>query len=186
MRTEHDHGDNGDNGDHDRHDGSDRGGELHPIHEGRASHLLYQSQEHRDEHLQSGMERGMNETYDRLDERIRAGYLELAPDFARFFVMGTHDDARGIQLTMAVQPQRSRAIQMLASTLMLISVLNSVLLAAIAALLALQLGAGTLGALGAGALGFIVGMATQTWYATRQIAGGARASRPMFPTPPEG
>jgi uncharacterized protein YndB with AHSA1/START domain len=34
------------------------------------SHLLYQSQEHRDGHLQSGMEWGMNETYQRLDELL--------------------------------------------------------------------------------------------------------------------
>jgi uncharacterized protein YndB with AHSA1/START domain len=39
------------------------------------SRMLYQSQEHRDGHLQSGMEAGMNETYERLDEllAIRAG-----------------------------------------------------------------------------------------------------------------
>lgn len=34
------------------------------------SHLLYQSREHRDGHLQSGMEGGMNETYQRLDELL--------------------------------------------------------------------------------------------------------------------
>jgi len=32
------------------------------------AHLRYQSREHRDGHLQSGMEPGMNETYQRLDE----------------------------------------------------------------------------------------------------------------------
>lgn len=31
------------------------------------SRMVYQSQEHRDGHLQSGMEGGMNETYERLD-----------------------------------------------------------------------------------------------------------------------
>ena len=34
------------------------------------SHLQYQKQEHRDGHLQSGMEVGMNETYQRLDELL--------------------------------------------------------------------------------------------------------------------
>lgn len=34
------------------------------------SRLLYQSKEHRDGHLQSGMEWGMNETYQRLDELL--------------------------------------------------------------------------------------------------------------------
>ncbi|MGH2711054.1 MAG: SRPBCC family protein [Actinomycetota bacterium] len=35
------------------------------------SHLQYQSMEHRDGHIQSGMERGMNETFDRLDEHLQ-------------------------------------------------------------------------------------------------------------------
>src|SRR6266852_6590540 len=36
--------------------------------------------------------------------RIRAAYLELAPDLARFFVMSAHDDPHGIGITMGVQP----------------------------------------------------------------------------------
>jgi uncharacterized protein YndB with AHSA1/START domain len=35
------------------------------------SHLLYQSVEDRDGHLQSGMEPGMNETFDRLSEHLQ-------------------------------------------------------------------------------------------------------------------
>ena len=34
-------------------------------------HLLYQSQADRDGHVGAGMERGMNETYDRLDEHLQ-------------------------------------------------------------------------------------------------------------------
>ena len=34
------------------------------------SHLVYQKKEHRDGHIMSGMEHGMNETYDRLDELL--------------------------------------------------------------------------------------------------------------------
>jgi uncharacterized protein YndB with AHSA1/START domain len=33
-------------------------------------HILYQSKEHRDGHVMSGMERGMQETFDRLDELL--------------------------------------------------------------------------------------------------------------------
>src|SRR5688500_6591166 len=33
--------------------------------------------------------------------RIRAGYLEIAPDLDRYFVMGSTDDERGFQLTQA-------------------------------------------------------------------------------------
>jgi uncharacterized protein YndB with AHSA1/START domain len=35
------------------------------------SHLLYKSVEDRDGHLQSGMEPGMNETFDRLNELLQ-------------------------------------------------------------------------------------------------------------------
>ena len=34
------------------------------------SHLVYQNNEHREGHIASGMERGMNETFDRLDEYL--------------------------------------------------------------------------------------------------------------------
>lgn len=36
------------------------------------SRMIYQSKDHRDGHLQSGMEGGMNETYERLDEVLEA------------------------------------------------------------------------------------------------------------------
>ncbi len=75
--------------------------------------------------------------------RIRAGYLELAPDVERYFVMGTTDDERGFQLTQAMVPGTPMIVQMLASSPMLISVLNSVLAGAIVALAVLQLGGGT-------------------------------------------
>ena len=41
--------------------------------------------------------------------RIRAAYLELAPDLERYFVMSAHDDLRGIGVTMGVQPGGGRA-----------------------------------------------------------------------------
>src|SRR5256714_14937411 len=34
--------------------------------------------------------------------RIRAAYLELAPDLQRYFVMSGHDDLRGVGITMGV------------------------------------------------------------------------------------
>lgn len=115
--------------------------------------------------------------------RIRAAYLELAPDVERFLVMGFHDDWRGIDVTMAVEPGHSMPIRMIASGPMLISVINAVLLAAIASLAAVQLGVSGLPALGAGVVGFVLGMAAQLWYARRAIAKGVRDYEPMFPAP---
>ncbi|MDQ6683469.1 MAG: hypothetical protein M3Y88_09400, partial [Chloroflexota bacterium] len=44
--------------------------------------------------------------------RIRAAYLEIAPDLDRYFVMGSTDDERGMQLTMAIQPRTPLLVQM--------------------------------------------------------------------------
>lgn len=116
--------------------------------------------------------------------RIRAGYLEIAPDLDRYFVMGSTDDERGFQLTQAMMPGTPMIVQMLASSPMLISVLNSVLAGAIVALAVLQLGGGTLPAIGAAIVAFIVAMAAFLSYARRQISGVRRAFVPLFPTRP--
>ena len=114
--------------------------------------------------------------------RIRAEYLEIAPDLERFFVMGTTDDERGLNLTMAFQPRTSIVAQMLASSPMLISVLDSVLVGAIIALLALQLAVATALAVALGALGFVVAMVAFNAYARREITGARSELTPMFPT----
>lgn len=112
----------------------------------------------------------------------RAGYLEVAPDLERFFVMGTTDDERGMSLTMAVQPGTSVFAQMLASSPMLLSVLNSVLAGTIVALLALQLAAVSAVAVGLGAAGFIVTMVGFSADAGREIGRSRSELTPMFPT----
>jgi hypothetical protein len=114
--------------------------------------------------------------------RIRAGYLELAPDLDRYFVMGSTDDERGFQLTQAMVPGTPMIVQMLASSPMLISVLNSVLIGAIVALLILQVGGGTVIAVVASVIAFIAGMASFLMYAGRQITGVRAEFEPRFPT----
>jgi hypothetical protein len=114
--------------------------------------------------------------------RIRAGYLELDPDLDRYFVMGTTDDERGFQLTQATMPGTPLIVQMLASSPMLISVLNSVLVGAIAALAMLQLDGGTLAALGAAVIGFAMSMLAFLQYARRQIAAARSSFVPRFAT----
>jgi hypothetical protein len=115
--------------------------------------------------------------------RIRAAYLELAPDVERFLVMGFHDDWRGIDITMAVERGHSLPVRMLASGPMLVSVINAVLLATTGSLLSVQLGAVGLPVLAIGALSFVAGLAAQVWYATRAIAKGVADYEPMFPGP---
>ncbi len=113
--------------------------------------------------------------------RIRAAYMELAPDLGRYFVMGTTDDERGLGLTFAVEPHTPMAVQMLASTPMLVTTLNAIIVAAIGSLLMLQLGAGIAVALIIGALGFLLTQAFFLWYASRAITRARRAFQPMFP-----
>lgn len=114
--------------------------------------------------------------------RIRAAYMEIAPELERYFVMGTTDDARGLSLTFAVQPRTPIFVQMFASTPMLITVVDSILFASIIALLLLQLGASTVAALIGGTIGFILSMTGFLWYARRQIASARAEHTVLFPT----
>jgi len=114
--------------------------------------------------------------------RIRAAYMELAPDLERYFVMGTTDDQRGIEMTMALRPGQSFAAFMLAATPFLVAVLNAVLVAAIAALMAVQLGGSTALALAIGVSGFVLGMLVYAWYTNRLLRGLIRDYRPKFPS----
>ena len=113
--------------------------------------------------------------------RIRAGYMELAPELKRHFVMGTTDDFVGVNETMGLQPQTSIVVQMVASTPLLVTVINAVLVASIVALLVLQAGGTTILALAFGALGFVATLAVFTWYANRDIKRAIAMNPPLFP-----
>src|SRR5438128_6824825 len=118
--------------------------------------------------------------------RIRAAYLELAPDLERFFVMSAHDDFRGIGVTMGVQPGGGRAfwlVQMLAGTPTVVSVLNSVLAGAIAAIAALRIGGGPSRILLAGAVAFLIVLVAHWVYTRQGIAKLQAGLHPMFPSP---
>lgn len=116
--------------------------------------------------------------------RIRAAYLEIAPELAPYFVMGVHDDARGIGVTMAVPPGTAQMVHLIAGTPTLVMVLNAILAAGIVATAAFRL-AGTEGPATivlAVAVAVIV-LAAEMSSARRNIARSQRALEPMFPTP---
>lgn len=117
--------------------------------------------------------------------RIRAAYLELAPDLERYFVMSAHDDIRGIGITMAARlgGDKIPLVYMLAAAPMVVSVLNSVIAGTIAAIAALRMGAATSTALIIGATGFCVAIALQVWYGRGNIAKAQAGYRPLFPSP---
>jgi len=117
--------------------------------------------------------------------RIRAAYLEIAPDLAPYFVMGVHDDPAGIGITMAVPPGTPAIVHLIAGTPTLVMVLNGIVSGAIAAVVVLRAtGAGGNVAL---AIALVVTMAVigfQLMVARRNIQRLQSLVRPMFPTPP--
>lgn len=115
--------------------------------------------------------------------RIRAAYLEIAPDLRRYFVMSGHDDPRGISITMAIPPGGNGPLHFLASTPVVVVVLNSLVAAVIVALIALRMGAVAPAILGVGVVAFVLAVGAQTWYARASIARAQEGYQPLFPGP---
>ena len=118
--------------------------------------------------------------------RIRAAYLELAPDVERYFVMSAHDDPRGIGVTMGVPPGGGVffwLLQILSGTGTVVMILNAVLTGVIVALVALRTDGTAPAILGTGALGFAVALLLQGLYVQRSISKVQAGLRPRFPTP---
>lgn len=117
--------------------------------------------------------------------RIRAAYLELAPDLERYFVMSAHDDLRGVGVTMGVQPGGTLFWigQIVGGTPTVIMILNAVLAGAIAAIAALRIEAAPSTTLIVGVVTFLTAVAAQGWYASKSIARAQAEHRPLFPTP---
>jgi hypothetical protein len=116
--------------------------------------------------------------------RIRAAYLEIAPELEPYFVMGIHDDPRGIGITMALPPGTATPIFIISATPFLIMVLNSVVAGAIMALLAVRLlHADAVGTVIAAVVGASLVQALEVAMATRNIRRAQNGVQPMFPTP---
>ena len=118
--------------------------------------------------------------------RIRAAYLELAPDLERYFVMSAHDDQRGIGITMGVQPGVGRLFwlaQIIAGTPTVVMMLNAVLAGVIAAIAVVRIGAAPGTALLVGGVGFVIAAAAHSVYSRQTIGKAIGAHRPLFPSP---
>jgi hypothetical protein len=116
--------------------------------------------------------------------RIRAGYLEIAPDLRPYFVMGVHDDAQGIGITMAVPPGTRAATHVIAATPFLVTVLNSVISGAIVAtaLVALVRPTALVVVIAALVTAAVV-LYWQQKIAVSRVQQGQVSVRAMFPTP---
>ncbi|MDP9319820.1 MAG: hypothetical protein M3P16_01835 [Chloroflexota bacterium] len=116
--------------------------------------------------------------------RIRAAYLELAPDLERFFVMSAHDDPRGVGISMGVPYGGGLPlVHLIAATPMVVATLNCVVAGTIAAVAALRSGAVGPAALPIGALGFVLALVGHMIYARSNIKRVQGGYHPLFPTP---
>ena len=116
--------------------------------------------------------------------RIRAAYLEIAPDLAPYFVMGVHDDAPGLGITMAVPPGTAPIVHLIAGTPTLVIVLNGVVAGALTALILFRFAStDSIVTLGGALLVAIAVLVGQMASARSKIRRAQLALRPMFPTP---
>ncbi len=113
--------------------------------------------------------------------RIRAAYLELAPDLERYFVMSAHDDVRGVGITMGVPPGTAPFVHLIAATPIVVSVVDSVIAAAVVGMLALLGRAPTPVVLAACGVAFVVVVLLHGRSARQGVARGQASVRPLFP-----
>jgi hypothetical protein len=113
--------------------------------------------------------------------RIRAAYLELAPDLERYFVMSAHDDVRGLGITMGVPPGTAPLVHIIAATPTVVSVVDSVVAAAVVGMLVLLTDAATPGVLAACIATFLVVFLLHVRYGRQAVARGQASVRTIFP-----
>jgi hypothetical protein len=117
--------------------------------------------------------------------RIRAAYLEIAPDLRPYFVMGVHDDAQGLGITMAVPPGTAPIVHLIAGTPTLVMVLNAILAGAIGALILVRFaGTGPIVTVIGGLVVAALVLVGELSSARSKIRRAQNALQPMFPTPP--
>lgn len=116
--------------------------------------------------------------------RIRGGYLEMAPELERFLVTSAHDDAAGIARTLGTRRAGVPILHIIAATPFVVGTINAVVLAVFLATVALQLQAAIAVAIAFGVVGAVVSVVIHGVIARRQIASEQANLRPIFPSLP--
>jgi hypothetical protein len=116
--------------------------------------------------------------------RLRRGYLDIAPDLEPYFVTGTHDDLAGIARTRGLDElfQRSMLMQVVVSTPVIVAVLDGVIAGVLCGIGAHAGGLSTGPAVGLGVLGGLVLLGLLALLPARQLSAWSRTYRPRFPT----
>jgi len=114
--------------------------------------------------------------------RIRAAYLQLAPDVERYFVMSAHDDLRGLAITAAVPGGGLMSVaHLISATPAVVVILNAVLAGIIAAVAALRAGAAAPSLIVIGAVFFVAALVAQGVYAGKSVAKVRAGLQPNVP-----
>ena len=116
--------------------------------------------------------------------RLRAGYLDIDPSLAPYFVTSAHDDQQGLMDTYLMGWPRSIFSHVVASTSIFLTVVNAGVAGTLGALITSTTGA-------AGAVVTIIGVVAGVLYLGGQLFVGQRSFRTLrqtslFPTPPSG
>ncbi|SEF18074.1 hypothetical protein [Jiangella alba] len=101
--------------------------------------------------------------------RLRRGYLDLAPELEQYFVTGHREDTAGLMQTYGVRRSRVPAGQYLSSIALLVSVIVAVLIGALAGLVGAAFGAGIEVALGVGLAGGLAALVVLVRLVVRQV-----------------
>ena len=115
--------------------------------------------------------------------RIRHAYLQLTPEVEPYLVMGTYDDEKNVNLSMGTPPGTNLVLDILVSTPFVVCTINSVIAGVIGALIARQLGFGTLPAIALAVVGVVIVFGLQLVVASRGIAAAVAEYKPKFPAP---
>jgi hypothetical protein len=112
--------------------------------------------------------------------RLRHGYLELAPELGPYFITGRHDDLAGIMQTYGMGPRMSLTY-ILAGTPNLVAAINIVVFGVFVALIAQTLGASDQLVLIAGLIAAVGAVVCFVTWASSTIRRGRKAYQPRFP-----
>jgi hypothetical protein len=112
--------------------------------------------------------------------RLRHGYLELAPELERYFITSHHDDLPGIMRTFGMGP-RFTFSRFLAGTPNLVAAINIVVFGVFVALVAQTLGASDQMVLIAGLIAALLAVIGFGVLASTMIRRGQRSYHPHFP-----
>lgn len=118
--------------------------------------------------------------------RLRRGYLDIAPDLEPYFVTGAHDDAAGLARTAGLDGTFRRALplQVLVSTPVVIGVLDGVIGGVLAGIVARGAGLSPGPAVAIGVLSGLLLVGLLMVLPARQLSEWARTEQPRFSSGP--